>query len=217
MTEINQSFTHRITLLRHGESTGNAQGVYQGRAEFDLSEKGQAQAHALAERWKEERNIFTQIISSPQSRARQTAEIIANILEAPLDFDPDWKEIDNGILAGLSLHEAAEKHPFPNFMPPYEPIGESGESNWDLYLRAGAAVQELINRPAGNYLVVSHGGFLNRVLYVILGIVPQVNFSGARFRFGNTSFAVVLYDPTRHIWLVERFNDQLHWPVKGSD
>jgi len=99
-------------------------------------------------------------------------------------------------------------------MTPFDRIGESGESNWDLYLRAGAVVQKLVNRPGGNYLVVSHGGFLNRVLYVILGIVPQVNFSGARFRFGNTSFAVVLYNPVRHIWLVERFNQQFHSPPK---
>ena len=69
MTEPDNSYTHRITLLRHGESTGNAQGVYQGRAEYDLSDKGQAQAHALAARWQEEGNTFSQIVSSPQSRA----------------------------------------------------------------------------------------------------------------------------------------------------
>ena len=203
MTEPDNSYTHRITLLRHGESTGNAQGVYQGRAEYDLSAKGQAQAHALAARWQEEGNTFSQIISSPQSRALQTAQIISDILAAPLVLDDRWKEIDNGVLAGLALEEVSKKHPFPDFMTPYSPIGDAGESNWDLYLRAGEAVQELIKRPAGNYLVVSHGGFLNRVLYVILGIVPQVNFSGARFHFGNTSCAVVLYDPSRHVWLVE--------------
>ena len=199
MTEIEKPFTHRITLLRHGESTGNAQGVYQGRAEYDLSKKGRSQARFLADYWQAKGNSFTRIISSPQARARQTAEIISEILAVPLEFDEQWQEIDNGILAGLPLEEAAEKHPFPDLMTPFDKIGESGESNWDLYLRAGKVVQELVKRPAGNYLIVSHGGFLNRVLYAILGIVPQVNFSGARFRFGNTSFAVVLYDPVRHI------------------
>ena len=95
-------------------------------------------------------------------------------------------------------------------MTPYDPIGESGESNWDLYRRAGEAVQDLVNLPPGDYLVVSHGGFLNRVLYVILGIVPQVNFSGARFRFGNTSFAVLQYNPSRHIWLMDSLNKDHH-------
>lgn len=210
MTELDQSFTHHITLLRHGESAGNAQGVYQGRAEYDLNEIGRSQSRALAEYWLENGVSFTQIISSPQTRARQTADIISEVLAVPLEFDDHWPEIDNGLLAGLPLEEAAEKHPFPDLMTPYEPIGDSGESNWDLYLRAGTVVQELIKRPAGNYLVVSHGGFLNRVLYAILGIVPQVNFGGARFRFGNTSFAVLQYDPSHHIWMVDCFNNSLH-------
>lgn len=213
MSGTEDQFTHRITLLRHGESTGNAKGVYQGRAEFDLSEKGRAQARSLGEYWLAHEVTFTQVISSPQARARQTAEIVSEILEIPLLFDDQWQEIDNGILAGLPLEEALEKHPFPEIMTPYDPIGESGESNWDLYRRAVRAVQELVDRPSGEYLVVSHGGFLNRVLYVILGIVPQVNFSGARFQFGNTSYAAVQYNPSRHIWLVESLNTALHTPT----
>ena len=51
MTKTDKQFTHRFTLLRHGESTGNAQGVYQGRAEFDLSEKGRLQVRALGDYW----------------------------------------------------------------------------------------------------------------------------------------------------------------------
>ncbi len=213
MAEIDQSFTHKVTLLRHAESTGNASGVYQGHAEFDLTEKGQAQARALADRWQKEGQEFSLIISSPQPRARQTAESIAKTLSIPIEFDANWKEIDNGILAGLTLEDAAARHPFPDFMSPFDPIGKSGESNWDLYLRAGTVVRDLVNRPGGNYLVVSHGGFLNRVLYVMLGIVPQANFRGARFRFQNTSFAVLYYDPGRHIWLLDRLNDRGHWPA----
>jgi hypothetical protein len=46
------------------------------------------------------------------------------------------------------------------------------------------------------------------VLYVVLGIVPQENFSGARFHFENTAYAVLLYNPSRHIWQVEQFNSE---------
>ncbi len=211
MSNNNEQFTYRITLLRHGESSGNAQNLFQGHAEYDLTEKGRAQSEAVAARWLEEGKTFMRIISSPQSRSRQTAQIIAKKLSLALEFDSNWKEINNGILAGLSLDEVDKKYPSPEIMTPYEPIGGSGESQWDLYLRAGRVVQELIRRPAGNYLVVSHGGFLNRVLYAMLGIVPQANFAGARFRFRNTSFAVVYYDPKQHIWLLDRLNDRAHW------
>lgn len=211
MSNNNEQFTYRITLLRHGESSGNAQNLFQGHAEYDLTEKGLAQSKAVAARWLEEGMTFTRIISSPQSRARQTAQIIAEKLSLPLEFDSNWKEINNGILAGITLDEVDKRNPFPEIMTPYEPIGETGESQWDLYLRAGRVIQELIRRPTGKYLVVSHGGFLNRVLYAMLGIVPQANFAGARFRFHNISFAVVCYDPKQHIWLLDRFNDRAHW------
>jgi hypothetical protein len=72
----------------------------------------------LATRWLEEGQEFTQVIPSPQSRAHQTAEIIAEILTAPLEFDTNWKKIDNGMLAGLFQDDAASGTPFPNSKPP---------------------------------------------------------------------------------------------------
>jgi broad specificity phosphatase PhoE len=211
MSPFGENYTYRITLLRHGESSGNAQNLYQGHAEYDLTEKGRDQSRAVAAHWLDKGITFNRIISSPQSRARQTAEIIAEIMSLPLEFDSNWMEINSGSLVGLSLEEAGQSDLIPEFMTPYEPIGGTGESNWDLYLRAGQAIRDLVNRPEGSYLVVSHGGFLTRVLYVILGIVPQANFAGARFRFRNTSFAVVYYNPGRHIWLLDRLNDRGHW------
>jgi 2,3-bisphosphoglycerate-dependent phosphoglycerate mutase len=156
MNDSDNPFTYQITLLRHGESAGNAIGIYQGHSEFDLTARGQEQSRALALRWLEEGTTFDKIISSPLARASQTAEIIAETLSVPIELDPNWKEIDNGVLAGLTLEQAADQYPFPDFMTPYEPIGQSGESNWDLYLRAGCSLNKLLERPPGRYLVVSH-------------------------------------------------------------
>jgi broad specificity phosphatase PhoE len=206
MANSEQAYTHRITLLRHGESTGNAQGVYQGRAEYDLSEKGRRQVKALADYWQALEITFLKIISSPLARAWQSAEIIGEILNIPLELDDNWQEIDNGNLAGLTLEEAEEKAQFPGLITPYDPIGGTGESDWDLYMRAAFVVQDLINRLPGDYLVVSHGGFLNRVMFVMLGITPQLNFSGARFLFRNTSSAVLEYNPSQHVWRLDQFN-----------
>lgn len=129
-------------------------------------------------------------------------------MNVPIEFNDLWQEIDNGVLAGQNLGEADAKHPLPENMTPFDQIGETGESNWNIYRRAGKVVQDLTSLPGGDYLVVSHGGFLNRVLYVVLGIVPQVNFSGARFHFENTAYAVLLYNPSRYIWRVEQFNSK---------
>ncbi len=43
---------YTLTLLRHGESEGNAAGVIQGQSDHPLTDKGRQQAQALADRWK---------------------------------------------------------------------------------------------------------------------------------------------------------------------
>ena len=209
--QAEQPEEYQIILLRHGESEGNAFGYYQGQADFPLTSTGREQASALAERWASERVRFDRIIASPLLRARATAEIIAARLEAPLELDPTWKEWANGRLEGMSMVEAREKYPRPAFINPYMHIGESGESITELYLRAGRAVQGLIDRSPGSYLVVAHGGILNLALKAILGITPQADFQGAHFRFRNTAFARLSYLPAHHEWLLEAVNDQRHW------
>ncbi len=203
-----------VVLLRHGESVGNAEGYHQGQSDFPLTPSGLAQSRSLAQRWKEEGMTFDHIISSPLERARQTAEIISTSLNAPLELDPDWMERDNGLLSGLRLDESARVYPRPPFIHVYQSIGGTGESQWELYLRSGRALQRLVDSPPGRYLIVSHGGILNMAMYAILGIPPQANFTGPRFRFGNTSFATLTYTPDEHRWTLISLNDQAHW--KGS-
>ncbi len=69
-----------LRSLRHGESVGNAESRWQGQADFPLTDRGRSQAQALADRWKREKMKFDYVISSPLSRARETAEIIASKL-----------------------------------------------------------------------------------------------------------------------------------------
>ncbi len=209
--------TYQITLLRHGQSVGNFEQRHQGQADFPLTETGMEQARALARCWKAEARHFDWIISSPLQRARQTAEIVAAALELPVEFDPVWLERDNGLFSGLTMQEAAVLHPRPPFIHPYLPFGGTGEGIQALYLRAGQALQSLMRRPAGKYLIVSHGGLLNMFLYAALGMVPQANFHGARFRFRNTAYAVLQYDPNHHDWMLERLNERTHWPEHADN
>lgn len=192
--------SYDFVFLRHGESVGNAEERFQGQSDYPLTDAGRAQARALAERWSKESMKFDLAVTSPLVRARETAEIIAGALNVPLELDPIWMERNNGALSGMTRDEAQELHPQPGFMTPYDSFGESGEGDWELFLRAGTAVQRLLRRPAGKYLIVSHGGLLNKVMYAILGIPVQANFNGPSFRFGNTGFAMFNYVPSRHQW-----------------
>lgn len=207
---------YAITFLRHAESVGNADGYFQGQTDFPLNETGLAQAHAIAERWQAEKTHFDLVLSSPLSRSRQTAEIIAAALNAPLELDPLWMERDNGKLSGTKRDANQHTLPKPAFLNIYQPFAGTGEGDWELYLRAGQALHNLLTRPPGRFLVVSHGGLLNQIMYTILGITPQPNFSGARFRFENTGFASFIYFPHEHRWQVDTINDHSHWKTNNS-
>src|SRR5512146_3102722 len=92
----------QITFLRHGESVGNVESRWQGRSEYPLTEKGRAQARALAERWVAEGVKFDLAIASPLGRARETAEMITSALNVKLELDPIWMERDIGEMEGLT-------------------------------------------------------------------------------------------------------------------
>jgi broad specificity phosphatase PhoE len=204
-----EKIIYHLTFLRHGESTGNAQSRWQGQSDYPLTERGRAQARALAERWKSEDMKFDLVIASPLIRAKETADIIAAALYVNLEVDPIWMERDIGEMEGLTAEEVRQR-PQPPYVTPYDSIGGDGEGDWELFLRAGKALHDLLKRPAGSYLIVSHGGMLNQLMHAIVGIAHHADPSGVRFHFGNTSFARVTYFPQRHRWAIDALNDQAH-------
>jgi broad specificity phosphatase PhoE len=143
-------------------------------------------------------------ITSPLARAKETATIVANALKIPVELDPIWMERNAGEIAGLTRQETLQKFPEAELRTPYDAFGDSGEGDWELFLRAGTAVHHLLRRPPGQYLIVTHGGLLNKIMYAVLGIPVQTHFNGPSFRFGNTGYAVFTYLPTRHQWRMLR-------------
>ena len=196
-------------FLRHGESTGNAESRWQGQSDYPLTERGRAQANALATRWKEEGVKFDLAISSTLQRARETAEIVTAALNVKLEFDEIWLERDIGEMEGLTNEEVQQK-PRPAYVTPYDSIGGDGEGDWELFLRAGQALHNLLKRPPGSYLIVSHGGLLNQIMHAIVGVAHHADPSGVRFRFENTAFARVIYQPHLHRWMIDAVNDRAH-------
>ncbi len=200
-----------ITVLRHGESVGNAESRWQGQSDYPLTDIGRAQARALADRWKDEGVKFDLVISSPLIRTRETAETIAQVLELKIEFDPLWMERDNGEFSGLTANEVRQNFQHPTFITPYDPVGMVGEGDWALFLRAGQALHNLLKREPARYLIVSHGGLLNQFMHAVIGMAPQANNAGTRFRFNNTAFAQLMYYPHQHSWAIDRLNDHMHW------
>jgi 2,3-bisphosphoglycerate-dependent phosphoglycerate mutase len=189
-----------ITFMRHGRSRADDENVHEGRYDSPLTEIGRAQIRQRATGWQSQGITFDRIIASTLQRAAESAQIVGDILQIPVERDPDWMEMNNGPLAGLSREVAAQRYPQPAFRNPYEPFWETGESDWELYGRAARAVEKVIRRGAGRYLVVAHGGILNDALRTIVGSGPTVNASGIWFRFGDAGYARTVYNPQKHQW-----------------
>ena len=197
-----------ITFLRHGRSRADDEEVHEGRYDSPLTDVGRQQLAQRAAQWKQEGVRFDLITCSTLVRAHESAQIIQASLGGPLEQDGDWMEIDNGPLAGLPYEEAETRYPRPDFHTPYQPHVWSvreGESMWDLRARAVRALQKVVMRGPGQYLVVAHGGVLNETLRSIVGAPPLVNDSGMVFQFGDGGYARFTYYPDDHSWLMREF------------
>lgn len=192
-----------VTFLRHGRSRADDEGVLEGRYDSPLTETGQAQAKLRGEGWLKQDVHFDRVICSTMQRARATAGIVAGILNVPLETDPDWMEVDTGPLAGMTFSEAEARYPRPAFRNPYEAICGTGESEVDLHIRAARAVQNLVRRGPGRYLVVAHGGILNCALREIIGAPYPVNKHGIWFAFQDLGYARFTYAPNAHRWVMQ--------------
>ena len=210
MSPSKNNSSYLFTFLRHGESTGNAEKRHQGQADFPLTKLGLTQIKKLAASWEKRGIEFDLAISSPLVRAKESAEIISKALKIELIFDPIWMERDNGELAGLSHEKAMEMLPPPDFIPLYQPIAGTGESQWELFLRAGKAINQLMKNPPGRYLIISHGGLLNMIMLAVVGLTPQPNFQGPVFHFSNTGYTTLQYLPEKDNWILLVHNTTSH-------
>jgi broad specificity phosphatase PhoE len=198
--------THRLFLLRHGASTGNERRIRQGRIDFPLSEAGKRQIELLAEHWNSVNRTFDEIISSPLARARTSADIIARVLAAPVTENPLWQERDAGIAQGKPLRDSEAWTDDHKPLHAYEPLFDEGESLIDLHVRAASAIQSLITKPPGTYLVVAHGGILGAAVRVAMGLMPTAWNAPVHIRFDNASFSELTFDNSHQRWSLVHVN-----------
>jgi broad specificity phosphatase PhoE len=201
-----------LLLVRHGESTANAKGIWQGQMEFPLSERGRAQAslagHGLS------RQPFEGLYSSPLSRAFETAEIIRDRTGFAGEVVPveGLSERNGGILEGHTWAEQERRN--PELARKFLAIPE--EERWAL---VGAETdEEVIARfeealssiralhPGGaRIVVVSHGGVMRAFLRELFGpeVLPSVqraaNASITRLQWGEMGPRLLEVGSTAHL------------------
>lgn len=204
----------KLLLIRHGQSTWNAMGRLQGWADPPLDEAGLEQARQLArhlaQRLSGEKHTVTDLYSSPQLRASQTADQVAAVLGLSVQTDDRLKENDVGWLTGLTGDEIEQQ--FPDWVAQFHdgnrdwlcPPG--GEDRDSFVERVVSVMGEIVARhPDQTVAVVSHGGALGVYLMYLLGMPVRRR---SPFQFDNTSLSVVTVSPRRVRLL--KLNDTSH-------
>ena len=176
----------RFTLLRHGRSLADDQGVHEGRYDSPLTEVGREQVRRLAAYWQAQPPGFDRAYTSTLGRALDTARIIgAGLGLEPVPSDLR-REFDNGPLAGLTFTERQRRYPRPAFRHDLDTLTpDGGESQAAFRARALHALAFIWAGGGEHALVVSHGGMLNALLRELTGATR------ATFAFGDTAFATV--------------------------
>lgn len=104
--------THRIVLLRHGESVWNKENRFTGWTDVDLSERGIEEARAAGRLLKAEGYTFDQIHVSVLKRAIRTLWIVQDEMDlmwVPVRHSWRLNERHYGALQGLNKAETAAK------------------------------------------------------------------------------------------------------------
>jgi alpha-ribazole phosphatase len=183
----------RLYLIRHGETVWNQHSKYQGHTDVPLSETGLIQAQRVAQRLKGE--DLDAVYSSDLSRARVTAQLIAQEHGLSVASFPALREVNYGSWEGLTLFEINAG--FPGVREQWLSDPENfripeGESLGQVQKRALACIDEIrLRHFGGTIAIVSHGGLIAMLLLTFLK--EEASFLRGFFA-RNTSVSLIEFE-----------------------
>jgi broad specificity phosphatase PhoE len=167
-----------IYLVRHGQTSFNAEGRFQGHNDSPLTQLGEAQARAAGHLLREllSGESDWRIVASPLGRARRTAEIIAEITGLDeIAFDDRLKEITLGSWDGLTRAEidaragTVEGHALKWWF-----LSPDGEAYDAFEGRLSTWLEE--TKTGGRVIAVSHGGAGRMLRGLYAGLTREQTF-----------------------------------------
>lgn len=198
----------QLVVLRHGRTSWNATGRFQGQADIPLDERGMAQAAQAAGVLSE--LAPSAIYSSDLTRARQTAEPLARSCGLPVVTDQRLREIHVGSWEGLTIDELFSQvdDDLKRAWLAGEDVRRSatGETVAEVGERAGAALDEIgLAAPNGSTVVaVMHGLAARAGVCRLLGFPTESwkRLSGLH----NCGWIIVERHRTGDFWRIAEYN-----------
>ena len=199
--------TTRLCIVRHGETAWNAEHRVQGQLDVPLNAIGLAQARAAAQILAREK--FDALYSSDLSRAKQTAQPVANLFSMAIMVEKNLRERHYGIFERLTYAEVKLRYPedyarFAARDPDY--AFRTGESLRDFSTRSIAVISQLAARHQGaNILVFTHGGVLDKLYRFVTGLPLS-----AERNFGIPNAGLNRVELTPAGWRIRAWADTAH-------
>lgn len=200
-----------LYLIRHAETTWNAEGRVQGRLDAPLSERGLRQVRGLVEALRAV--PLAALYSSPLQRAQETARPLADAHDRSLRIADDLREMNQGTWESLLLDEVAARD--AETLKAWRQSPESvrmpgGESLPEVQERGMRTITEIASQHQGETIaVVAHGGVNKAILLSMLG-APLASYW--RIRQNNACISIVEVDGAQSRVIV--LNETAHL---GSD
>jgi len=190
-----------ITFIRHGQTTGNSSGKWQGHTNGALTADGRDQARRLGARLAGEH--FDLVLSSDLERARDTALALGREVET----DERWREPFFGTWEDCTTEEilAHDREGLSGLLTGEDVALGGGERLSEVFARMSEALDDAVARVGnGSVAVVSHGMSL---LTLLSGLLTAKRPSPLGI-LGNTAIARWVVDGGRHRMNV--YNDDTH-------
>ncbi|NLY43841.1 MAG: histidine phosphatase family protein [Clostridiaceae bacterium] len=197
----------RLYLIRHGLTEWNRCNRFQGASNISLCEEGIEQAKRLSKRMS--KFPLDAVYASDLDRALQTAQIIAQPHDLPVNIVPQLREINFGEWEGLTKEEIIKlkKYDYNAWRDMPHKALFPGEGNLEkVRQRVMTGMKSILERhETGNIAVVSHGGCLKIIIMSLLGL--DLSFY-KHFWLGNTSLSIIDVHEDRKV--LSLLNDMSH-------
>ncbi len=184
----------RLYFVRHGESMGNLEEKFNGHINFDLTEKGHAQAECTA-RFLDAYPIDV-IFSSDLNRAFQTAEHTAKRKGLSVNLTKALREINGGAYEGVVYREIIKHYP-EEFSVWLNDIGNAtcpgGESVRELQARINQEVLRIVEENRGKHILITTHATPVRVMSCIWNNISLCDMHKTNW-VNNASVTIVEYD-----------------------
>jgi 2,3-bisphosphoglycerate-dependent phosphoglycerate mutase len=164
-------------FMRHGEADNNVNRILVGRhIESHLTENGRQQVRDTANYLKE--ILVDKVFVSPVIRARETAEIVCDVINLDYEIDERLYEIELGKLVGMNYEDIIEKHGnlFLKFYSGDEQMLDNYgvESFTSVKMRIKHLLDEAIERyPDKNIIFVTHLDPIKAAISLLLDLKPE--------------------------------------------